>query len=186
MEPLEVQVKRERAYRVTRRLGKGSVRAFAVSAIAIVVGVVASSSMVGMGGGLGLAATFLAVLATAVSFLVERRIARNAQEEPTQLRFEGSALILGEQCIDKDDVKLGWVDTNDRVAVELKNGDRWTIAGLDDDAQQKVTRVADNRLLDCIDKALANLTYPQPEDGSVTVEFPLQLRPRRARAIEPQ
>jgi len=70
-----------------------------------------------------------------------------------------------------------------RLQIRFVIGSNGLVSGVD---TVEVTRVADNRLLDCIDKALANLTYPQPEDGSVTVEFPLQLRPRRARAIEPQ
>lgn len=66
-------------------------------------------------------------------------MARSAEEQSTKLRwFDEGALWIGEQRIATDDVKLGWVDVTDRLVFELHDGDRWTLAGLDESARQQV------------------------------------------------
>lgn len=131
-------VKIERAYHAARALVRSSLGAFGLSMGLMAAGIAARTGVLTKWGGYGLGATLLLGLAAWIAWSIERRRARRTTSEPAQLRLEPGAVVAGGARIAIDEVKMGWVDGADRVAIEHDNGDQWLIDGLEPDEQQRL------------------------------------------------
>ncbi len=135
---LDAKLKIERAYHITRGLVGGSVAVLGLCVLLTGAGIATNALILATASGFALMAGLAGGLGALLSWIIERRRARDAPFAERELALADGALVAGPDIVHINQVKLGWVDALDRVAIEHHNGDRWLIDGLGHAEQQRL------------------------------------------------